>query len=134
MLRFTHVIESDRVSVMFNAKPDERIRRVLKINGFCWSPVGGFWWRRKIDGFADFVAALERLIEPRKPGGACWDCQSPNGFFRPHGAATPIYCDQCFAKRQSGAGPLGRSDGAFQPTPNRSDLDYEDRCRQACGL
>jgi hypothetical protein len=130
MLTFSHLIESDRVSVMFTAKPDERIRRMLKVNGFRWSPVGGFWWRRKIEGFADIVGALERLIEPRKPDGACWDCQSPDGFFRSQGAATPVYCDACFAKRRSGAGPLGRNDGAC----DRTDFDYEDRCRQACGL
>ena len=136
MLTFTQVIDRDRVSVMFSAKPDERIRSALKANGFRWSPVGGFWYRRRVAGFADFLAALERMIGPRKPDGACWDCQSPDGFFRPCGAATPVYCDQCHAKRRSGDGPLGRRDGAYREParPDRFDLDYEDRSREACGL
>ena len=136
MLTFTHVIARDRVSVMFSAKPDERIRSALKVNGFRWSPAGGFWWRRRVEGFADFLRALERLIDPNKPDGTCWDCNSPDGFFRPCGAATPVYCDACHAKRQSGAGPLGKNDLAYRepPRPDRSDLDYEDRCAEACGL
>jgi hypothetical protein len=134
MLTFTHSIGPD-VRIRFSDKPDARIRSMLKANGFRWSPSAGLWWRRRIDGTADFLAALERIIGPRRPDGACWYCQSPEGFFRPHGAATPVYCDQCHAKRQSGDGPLGRDDGAYKELPaDRFDLDHEDRCREACGL
>jgi hypothetical protein len=132
MLTFSHIIDADRVSVMFNAKPDERIRRMLKANDFRWSPVGGFWWRRRVTGFADFLAALERVIGPRKPDGACWRCQSPDGFFRPHGPATPVYCEACWAILRENTAKAER--GEPVPTADRSDLDYEDRCRDACGL
>jgi len=97
MLTFSHVIDRDRVSVMFTAKPDERIRGMLKANGFRWSPASGFWWRRRESGFADFLAALARAVGPRKPDGACWRCQSPEGYFRRQGPATPVYCDACYA-------------------------------------
>jgi len=122
MPTFTQVIDRDRVLLMFNAKPDDRIRAMLKANGFRWSPAGGFWHRRQVEGFADFVAALQRAIGPRKPDGQCWRCQSPEGLFRPQGAATPVYCDAC---HQALSAP---------PQTDRSDLDYEDRCREACGL
>src|SRR5947207_7456509 len=114
MLSFSHMIDRDRVSVMFTAKPEERLRSMLKANGFRWSPRGGFWWRRRVEGFADFLAALDWAINPNRPDGACWDCKSPQGFFRPQGAATPVYCDQCHAKRQFGEGPLGTRDSAYR--------------------
>lgn len=116
-MTFTHNIGPD-LRIRFSAKPDERIRAILKANGFRWSPAAGIWWRRGVRGAADFLAALDR-IGPRTPDGACWACQSPDGYFRPRGAATPVYCDACHA--------------ALTP-PDRSDLDYEDRCREMCGL
>jgi len=122
MLTFTQVIDAGRVSVMFNAKPDERIRAMLKANGFRWSPAGGFWWRRQVKGFADFLAALDRALNPGRPDGACWLCKAPEGFFRPQGAATPVYCDACHKALTAPA------------QPDRFDLEYEDRCREACGL
>ena len=98
MLTFTHVIDSHRVSVMFTGKPPEAIRAMLKGHGFRWSPVGGFWWRARVKGFADFLAALDHALnpdKPHKPDGACWRCNSPEGFFRPYGASTPVYCEAC---------------------------------------
>jgi hypothetical protein len=130
VLTFSHVIDRDRVSVMFNAKADERIRRMLKINGFRWSPVGGFWWHRQVKGFADILRALEGMIGPRKPDGACWHCKAPEGFFRRQGPATPVYCDACWAIVCEKAGKAEHC----EPTADRSDLAYEDRCREACGL
>jgi hypothetical protein len=132
MLTFTHSIGPD-VRITFSEKPDVRIRDMLKANGFRWSPANGHWWRRRIEGTADFLAALERKIGPRRPDGACWDCQSPEGYFRPHAAATPVYCDQCHAERQKGNGSLGTHDGAYRE-PDRFDMEHEDRCRDACGL
>ncbi|MFL5343015.1 MAG: hypothetical protein ACJ8F7_23020 [Gemmataceae bacterium] len=121
MLTFTHSIGPD-VRIRFSDKPDARIRVILKANGFRWSPGGGYWWRSRVAGAADFLAALERAIGPRKPDGACWRCQSPEGFFRPYGAATPVYCDACHRAQRA------------DPQPDHFDLDYEDRCREACGL
>jgi hypothetical protein len=108
---------------MFAAKPPEPIRAMMKANGFRWNPEG-FWWRRQVSGFADFCAALERKLNPGKADGACWRCQSPEGFFRPQGAATPVYCDTCWSILQAPNVPGG----------DRTDLDYEDQCREACGL
>ena len=131
MLTFTHLIEPRRVSVRFNHKPAERIRAMLKTNGFRWSPAGGFWWRARVEGFADFCAALDRALHPGLPDGACWRCNAPEGFFRPFGASTPVYCDACYQAVRDHQ----QQRGTFPPErPDRSDLEYEDRCREACGL
>jgi hypothetical protein len=114
VLTFKHSIQPRFVSVTFSAKPDERIRDMLKAHGFRWSPAG-HWWRSRVEGAADFLAALDRALNPGRPDGACWRCSSPQGFFRPQGAATPVYCDACYAALTL----AGR--------PDRSDLDYEDR-------
>jgi len=109
------------VRIRFSDKPDARLRGMLKANGFHWSPTGGEWWRARVAGAADFLAALDRAINPRRPDGACWRCQAPEGYFRPHGAATPVYCDACHAARSA-------------PPTDRFDLDHADRCPEACGL
>jgi hypothetical protein len=106
---------------MFDAKLDSRVRDMLKANGFRWSPAGGFWHRRQVAGFADFLSALDRVIEPGKPDGPCWKCGAP-GRYRPHGAAAPVYCDDCHKVNPP------------PPFPDQFDRDYEDRCREACGL
>ena len=131
MLTCTHSI-GPHVRIRFSAKPDERIQTMLKANGFRWSPVGGFWWRRQVKGAADFLAALERRLNPGKPDGACWRCRSPEGFFRPQGPATPVYCNACWETLQTNLAKAER--GEAVPRIDRSDLDYEDRCREACGL
>ena len=132
MLTFTHSIGPD-VRIRFSAKPDERIRSMLKANGFRWSPGEGLWWRGRISGAGDFLGALDRAINgPRK--AKCWVCGSPDGYFRSEGAATPVRCDACQAAivAQRRAIP-GTHENLFAP-PDRFDLDFEDRCRDACGL
>lgn len=119
MTQFTYSIESSDTRITFPAKPSDEIRALLKGAGFRWSPAGGYWWRRGCKGAADFIATLDRRLNPGRPDGACWRCQSPQGFFRPQGAATPVYCDACHKALSK---------------PDRSDLDYEDSCRTACGL
>ena len=121
MLTFTHVIGPD-VRIRFNDKPDERIRGMLKASGFRWSPSAGLWWRSRVAGAADFLTALDRAISPRRPDGVCWRCQSPAGYFRNHGAATPVHCDACHQELTA------------PPPVDRFDRDHEDRCREACGL
>jgi hypothetical protein len=115
---FTYDIGPD-TRITFTTKPPEAIRALLKGAGFRWSPVAGCWWRRGCKGAADFLAALDRRMNPGRPDGPCWRCNAPEGFFRRQGAATPIYCDACYKALSA---------------PDRSDLDYEDRCRDACGL
>jgi hypothetical protein len=110
-------------SLSFDSKPLEAIRDMLKRYGFRWSPAAGRWWRRGCKGAADFCAALDRALNPGRPDGACWHCQSPEGFFRPQGAATPVYCDACWERlNKPQADPMG------------VDLAFEDSCREACGL
>src|SRR5207249_3805182 len=92
VLTFTHRIGPD-MRIRFSDKPDVTIRGMLKANGFRWSPAGREWWRARVAGAADFLAALDRAIHPRRPDGACWRCNAAEGFFRPQGAATPVYCD-----------------------------------------
>ena len=118
-MRFSHVIAHGHVSIMFDAKPPDDVRAVLKANGFRWNPAEGFWWRRAVKGAADFLAALDRKCNPGRPDGACWKCQSPNGHFRACGAATPVYCDDCWKTLN---------------TPDATDLAYEEACARACGL
>jgi hypothetical protein len=109
--------------ITFPSKPDERVRACLKAHGFQWSPSMGCWWKRGFIGLADIVTALDRLTMPRKPDGDCWRCQSPDGYFRNRGAATPVWCDACHAAIK-----------AAEERPDRFDFEYEDRCRAQCGL
>ena len=141
MSTFGYVLDRD-TEIIFPAKPSESIRSMLKCAGFRWSPSGGCWWRRGVRGAADFLAALERRIDHEagiiRPDGRCWDCHSPDGFFRPYGAAAPVLCADCHAKRKAGIrhGPNGP--GNFtdrEPVqPDATDLAFEDACREACGL
>ncbi len=126
MLSFTHTIGNGSVWLKFNDKPSAEIRGILKANGFRWSPPSGSWWRTRVTGAADFILALEKRIGPKRPDGACWECKSPEGYFRPYGAATPVYCDPCQAKHK-----------AMEANESRAlDTDrlYEDQCRSICGL
>ena len=38
---------------------------------------------------------------PKGPDAPCWECKAPEGYFRNLGAATPVWCDACFAKAQA---------------------------------
>src|SRR5260370_31868116 len=107
VLTFKHAIDRRGVELRFSEKPDERIRAMLKANGFRWAPSAGVWWRRRIEGTADFLDALRKalFVGPPRPDGPCWRCKAPAGFFRPRGAATPVYCDACAAIRETPAPP-----------------------------
>src|SRR5262245_46392680 len=129
VLTFRESIGQDGVRIQFSDKPDARIRGVLKANGFRWSPATGEWWRSRVAGAADFLAALDRLVNPGKPDGPCWVCQSPVGIFRNEGPAAPVRCNACQA-----AVMQQRASEAAGTAADRTDLDYEDRCREACGL
>ena len=50
--------EANRLQILFEAKPDEEIRTVLKSNGFRWSPKVGAWQRQLNDNAiraADYI-------------------------------------------------------------------------------
>jgi hypothetical protein len=38
--------EVNRIQILFDGKPDHKIREVLKLNGFKWSPLEGAWQRQ----------------------------------------------------------------------------------------
>src|SRR5262245_34743722 len=86
VLTFPHSIGPD-VRLRFSDKPDARIRGVLKANGFRWSPAAGEWWRRRVSSAADFLAALDRLVDPGKPDGLRWDQRVRWRIFVDAGAA-----------------------------------------------
>jgi hypothetical protein len=121
MSAFTYSIGPD-TRIFFPDKPSEAIRALLKRTGFRWSPSAACWYRRSLRGAADFLPALDRKMNPRRPDGACWRCHAPEVFFRPRGAATPVYCDACHEALNA------------PPAPDRSDLDNENRCRKVCSL
>jgi hypothetical protein len=132
VLTFKYGIGPD-TRLTFNEKPDASIRALLKGAGFRWAPSGGFWWRRGVRGAADFIAALEKRIGPRRPDSACWDCSAPDGFFRPFGAATPVYCDECHAAHLAQEGAQ-TSRGRANDDPMGVDRLWEDDCARQCGL
>lgn len=109
----------------FAEKPPEAIRNILKGYGYRWSPAGQVWYAHRATGYANCCAALDAYIRIQSgaPDGQCWECQSPQGFFRNYGAATPVYCDACHAKHN-------------KPTSPFIDVDrlYEDSCAEQCGL
>jgi len=45
-LKIVHNHEEDRLQLIFDGKPDEGVRAVLKSNGFRWSPRFGAWQRQ----------------------------------------------------------------------------------------
>lgn len=95
-------IQGYGVTISFDEKPDERIRHALKANGFRWNPKAGLWWRNRVTGAADVIGAIQKMLRPaNEPDGSCWGCGEP-GRFRQFGAATPVMCDGCFARRREG--------------------------------
>lgn len=96
MSKFKCSIGSD-TRITFPGKPDEAICSMLKANGFRWSPRAGCWRKRGCKGAADFIAALDKRMNPGRPDGNCWTCGDKAGFFRNEGAATPVRCNACQA-------------------------------------
>jgi hypothetical protein len=101
MIRFASHIGSGGVTVKFAEKPPAEILAILKGAGFRWQPFDQTWHRQRVAGAADFLLALERRCNPDRPDGACWKCQAPDGYFRPCGAATPVYCAACWEAIQA---------------------------------
>jgi hypothetical protein len=145
MLTFKHQIGPGAYfALRFSAKPDERIRSMLKANGFRWSPASASWWRGRVTGAAHFLAALAKAIDSaegiRRPVGACWVCQSPEGFFRNRGAAAPVWCDACATridaeeKTAEAAADARDRERKRQESTDWFDVQVEDSMRDACGL
>jgi len=94
-----HHIDGRGVMIEFGEKPPQEVRSVLKRNSFRWSPSAQAWWRRRVAGAADVLCAIDKILEPARPDGACWDCGGPDGWFRNRGAATPVLCEACSERR-----------------------------------
>lgn len=82
------------VSIEFPDKPPVEILQALKSHGFRFNR--GTWYRRRVDGAADFITWMEKTLNPPQSDGACWQCGAP-GKFRHRGAAAPVLCDACAA-------------------------------------
>ena len=155
MSQFRYVIGPD-TRITFPDKPSEAIRSLLKGAGFRWSPSAGCWWRR---GFVAPWTSSPRwnARSARASRTALAGCaRAAEGFFRNEGAATPVRCNQCQAvavyweslptaererlRKLSQTSELGAAQLAYScrpdasPQPDRFDLDYEERCRETCGL
>ena len=122
MRPFTYSIGSD-TRITFPAKPDERVRRLPQGPRLPVVPVGRVLVEARRKGAADVVAALDRLMMPRKPDGACWRCQSPEG-----GSAIGARL------RPSGAMPVTprSSRPKASPTDSTSNSRTAARARAAC--
>jgi hypothetical protein len=89
-------------------------------------------------GHAEHAHACKTQAD-KKPDGACWNCKAENGFFRNMGAATPVWCDQCFAAELRKTQLVGnvrfsRRDNSSAEDACCGDMAYEDACAAACGL
>lgn len=65
-LRVIENTEAMRIQFIFEDKPDEETRSVLKSNGFKWSPSAGAW-QRMLNGNGKYAAktVLQKLREAR---------------------------------------------------------------------
>lgn len=99
METLTYKVDFVNRQIVFNRKPGEQVRAVLKTAGMRWSPQG-YWYCPRGSYLPD---ALEKYVDKengyRRPDGPCWICKDPAGFFRARGAATPVWCDKCAAER-----------------------------------
>ncbi|MEK5449513.1 hypothetical protein [Paenibacillus sp. FSL R7-0331] len=55
--------EIDRLQLLFEDKPSEGVRAVLRSNGYKWSPKNGTWQRQLTDNARASVARVERGIK-----------------------------------------------------------------------
>ncbi len=94
-------IDWQSMSITFSEKPPESIRSMLKYNRYRWN--GGEWYPGHGASSEFIESALGKAIDKingiRRPDGKCWNCENKNGFFRNHGAATPVLCDNCAGKK-----------------------------------
>jgi hypothetical protein len=74
---FLFSFNSSQVTLTFDGKPSAEVRATLKRCSFRWSPGGGYWYRNKVAGAADFVAALEKQMD-REAGIAADDFDLAN--------------------------------------------------------
>ncbi len=137
---YSYSIHGGGVYLTFDGKPSAEIRGILKANGYRWNPAAKQWWKRGIAGAGDFLTALDKRLAPKRedgkpaqPDGACWDCQDPNGYFRPFAATTPVYCDECHKAHEQQRGAQTSKYRAYDD-PMGVDTLYEDQCRDQCGL
>ena len=61
-------LEADRLQIIFDEKPDEETRSVLKSNGFRWSPRYGAW-QRQLTRNAEYAARCVLKAISKAAGG-----------------------------------------------------------------
>ena len=77
-----------------------------------------------------------RNQQPTAPDGKCWQCGSPDGYFRNLGAATPVWCESCWQperKKYAARFAIARQDNSSHEDRACGDMAYEDACAAACG-
>ena len=108
MITFRHTIQTGAgLKIEFSARPSAEILAIVKAAGLRWQSNGaggGYWWRRRIDGAADFLLALQAKLDRAqgvKHYHKCWKCGSAQGELRPQACYSPVYCDRCHAWDQN---------------------------------
>jgi hypothetical protein len=67
-LRIAENVEANRIQLLFDNKPEESIRSLLKQSGFRWSPRESAWQRHLNDsGRAATRIAVERIAKSSQP-------------------------------------------------------------------
>lgn len=57
----------DRLQLIFDGKPDDEVRTILKSNGYRWSPKNGTWQRKLTDNARVSVERVEQGIQALVP-------------------------------------------------------------------
>lgn len=100
--QLTYSVDFANRTISFNRKPGESVRACLKTAGMRWSPGAGLWYCPRGSHLPEKIQKyVDQENGYRRPDGACWECKTPEGFFRAYGAATPVYCDACYAKHEA---------------------------------
>ncbi len=95
----------NQTALTFPGKPPENIRAALKARGFRWNAKNRLWWRRGVNGTADFLTWLDKQYEPeplhpcRRKLDSGQQCGQPARVRSP-GPYTMILCGACWREYQ----------------------------------
>lgn len=70
-LKYFKVIENaeiNRLQIVFDGKPNDEVRTIIKSNGYKWSPKNKTWQRQLTDNARASVAKVERCIKALEDG------------------------------------------------------------------
>lgn len=105
----------------FKGPLHESVSAFLQDNGFKEDSKNGYWYTKERVKLP-LIRELDKILDPKhesyqkytakpkpepekpkapEPDGNCWQCKSPEGYFRNYGPATPVRCDECEAKHEN---------------------------------